>query len=380
MTEYESQAQIVNRPAVRNRRRRNLNGIVVAALAGMLLTRVQLSAESDSAHPDQRFEFHRIEMGVEFRIEVYGCDSAAANKAAEAAFDRIRELNGLMSDYSADSEVRRLCDTAEAGQPITISRDLFRVLAASVSLWRESDGAFDVTVGPLTKLWRRARRRGEMPPADQLQLARDSIGSDAISLSACQRTVTLARSGMRIDLGGIAKGYAADEALEVLRKQGFPRALIDASGDLVAGDPPPGKRGWRVAIEVLDSPKQHADVPSGNSAAVRSVLVLANQAVATSGSTVQFIDIDGRPYSHIIDPRTGLGLQTHSMVTVVAPTGTKADSLASAISVLGVPAGLDLAKRSRPDEVQVRIQTLTPDGQTRRVDSLGFERLLATPQ
>ncbi len=310
MTGYESQARIVNRLAVCKRRRRKLHGVVVAALAGLLLAGVPFSAQSDSVPPEQRFEFRRVEMGVDFRIEVYGCDSDAANQAADAAFDRIRELNDIMSDYSADSEVRQLCDTNEPGQPIEVSSDLFRVIDTSVRLWRETDGAFDVTVGPLTKLWRRARRRGEMPPADQFQSARRSVGSDAISLSACRQTITLTRPGMRIDLGGIAKGYAADEALRILRKRGFPKALIDASGDLVVGDAPPGKRGWRVAIESLAVPNASADGEFEKSAVVRSVLRLANQAVATSGSTVQFVEIDGKPYSHrarVADAQHGHG-------------------------------------------------------------------------
>jgi thiamine biosynthesis lipoprotein len=384
MTQYECQTRIADRLAVCKRRRRKLRGLVVASLTGLLLLGGQSRAHPEPAQAEptqaqQRFEFRRIEMGCDFRVEVYGCDSDAANNAAEAAFDRVRELNDLMSDYIADSEVRRLCDEAQPGQPVRVSSDLFRVLDVSLTLWRETDGAFDVTVGPLTKLWRRARRRVEMPPADQLELARQSVGSDAVCLDVCRSTVVLTRPGIRIDLGGIAKGYAADEALKILRERGFPHALIDASGDLVVGDPPPGKRGWRVAIEPLVTPGLSADSEAPASRAVRSVLLLANQAVATSGSTAQFVEINGRPYSHIVDPRTGLGLQTHSMVTVIAPTGIQADSLASAISVLGPESGIGLLRQSRRGDVEVRIQTLTADSQTQHFQSSGFERLLVDP-
>lgn len=345
----------------------------MAALSALVLNAIHSSANSDSTPAIQRFAFRRIEMGVEFRIVVYGCDSRAANKAATAAFDRIRELNGVMSDYVADSEVRRLCDAAPTGQPTTVSTDLFGVLEESVSLWRDTGGAFDTTVGPLTKLWRRARRRQEMPSPELLKAARASVGSNAILLDRCRRQVTLTRPKMRIDLGGIAKGYAADEGLRTLRTLGFPMAMIDASGDLVVGDPPPGAKGWRVEIERL------ADTDASSASELcpvqekRDVILLANQAVATSGSTVQFVEIGGRHFSHIVDPRTGLGLETHCMVTVIAPTGMHADSLASAVSVLGPEAGIRFVEDSRPETIQVRVQSLTAGGLRRQHDSSGFK-------
>lgn len=297
--------------------------------------------------------------------------------AATAAFDRVRQLNAVMSDYTPDSEVRRLCDGDHRQLPVSISADLYRVLEESVSLWSDTDGAFDVTVGPLTKLWRRARRRGEMPPVELLKTARDSVGSDAILLDPCRHRVQLTRSGIRIDLGGIAKGYAADEALKVLRNHGFAQALIDASGDLVVGDPPPGKAGWRVAIERLAAPNSPEHSKRTQQ---RDVVILVNQAIATSGSTVQFAEIDGRHYSHIVDPRTGLGLQMHSMVTVIAPTGIQADSLASAVSVLGAKTGVEFIENSRPDDFQLRVQSLSPSGRPQQRDSAGFRsRLVPVP-
>lgn len=381
MTRYESLARIVDRLGLCKRHRRKRMCLIVATLAGLLPCALSSPACSDPAPTLQRFDFGRLEMGVEFRIRVYGCDSEAANKAATAAFDRVRELNAIMSDYDASSEVRKLCENGSDGSVIAVSADLFHVLERSVSLSRDSNGAFDVTVGPLTKLWRRARRREEMPPADLLATARNSVGSNAILLDACRRSVRLTKPDMRIDLGGIAKGYAADEALLVLRKHGFPRAMIDASGDIVVGDPPPNSLGWRVVVEKL---APTAGNGSNNGATsreppeneMRSVLLIANQAVATSGSTVQFVEIDGRPYSHIVDPRTGLGLQSNSMVTVIAPSGIESDSLASAVSVLGAEAGVRFIETSRPQSVQASVQALTADGQVRRHDSRGFQRFL----
>ena len=369
---YESIGGIVDRLSVCKRRRKKCRRLTVAALFALVLNAIHTSANSDSTPALQRYAFRRIEMGVEFQIQVYGCDSRAANKAATAAFDRIRDLNGVMSDYIADSEVRRLCDTTPAGQPVTVSTDLFGVLEESVSLWRDTGGAFDVTVGPVTKLWRRARRRQEMPSPELLKAALASVGSDAILLDHCRRMVTLSRREMRIDLGGIAKGHAADEGLKTLRTMGFPMAMIDASGDLVVGDPPPDAKGWRVEIAQLAAPGSPSEPKPGRTQRKRDVVLLANQAVATSGSTVQFVKIDGRHFSHIVDPRTGLGLEMHSMVTVIAPTGIQADSLASAVSVLGPKGGLQFVEGSRPKTVQVRVQSLTAGGVRQQHDSSGF--------
>ncbi|MBI1311898.1 FAD:protein FMN transferase [bacterium] len=405
-THYESLARMVDWSGVCKRLHRGRSRLTVTALAGLLLAGLSSTAWSDSATTLQRFDFRRIEMGVEFHIRVYGCDSEAANKAVAAAFDRVRELNSVMSDYDAASEIRRLCDAGSTAQPVVVSPDLFRVLQQSVSLSQDTGGAFDVTVGPLTKLWRRARRRGEMPPVDLLAEARSRVGSEAIVLDSCRHSVRLSKSGMRIDLGGIAKGYAADQALDVLKDRGFPRAMVDASGDIVLGDPPPNAPGWRIVIAQLAAKTEtgsaaietsgsggtsepnrtvasnRAEVPTAAKpgdefeAGARTVVLLANQAIATSGSTVQFVEIDGRSYSHIVDPRTGLGLESHSMVTVIAPTGMQADSLASAVSVLGQDAGVRFIEQSRPESVQTRVQTLTAEGRVQRRDSSGFRSFL----
>ncbi|MGE4001886.1 MAG: FAD:protein FMN transferase, partial [Planctomycetaceae bacterium] len=160
------------------------------------------------------------------------------------------------------------------------------------------------------------------------------VGYEQVQLDSLTQTVTLGQAGMRLDLGGIAKGYAADEALRVLQEHGIEHALIDAGGDIVTGQPPPGADGWRIGIAPLDA-------PDGDP---QRFLRLGNAAVATSGDASQFVEIDGIRYSHIMDPRTGLGLTTRSSVTIVAPDGIAADSLASAVSVLGPERGLKLLR------------------------------------
>jgi FAD:protein FMN transferase len=280
----------------------------------------------------RRYEFVERHMGVPFRIALYAPDEAAANAAARAAYRRVKHLNSLLSDYEPDSELMRLCRTSGPGRPVAVSPELHFVLSRAVALSRQTEGAFDVTVGPLVQLWRQARRNRALPDSDQLAAARRLVGYRQMRVARKDRTVELLQTGMRLDLGGIAKGYAADEALAVLKSEGITRALVDAGGDMVLGDPPPGAQGWRIGVASLTQPDESPD----------RVLLLKNAAVATSGDAYQFIEIAGRRYSHLIDPRTGVGLTTSSSVTVVAADGLTADSLASAVSVLGPQRGLKL--------------------------------------
>jgi thiamine biosynthesis lipoprotein len=285
----------------------------------------------------ERYEFAQIHMGVPFTIRFYAPDQAVATEASRAAFRRIKQLNAMLSDYDPESELMRLSRTAGSGQAVKVSPELLLLLSRSKELWRRSDGAFDVTVGPVVRLWRRARRDGRLPDAAALAEARRAVGSQFLKIDVKGGTVELAQPGMRLDLGAIAKGYAADEALRVLKEHGVSRALVDASGDLAVGDPPPGRQGWRIAVAPLDR-KDRGPRPS---------LVIANGAVATSGDAYQHVEIGGVRYSHIVDPKTGLGLTTSSSVTVIAPDGMTADALASAVSVLGPQRGLALIEETK---------------------------------
>jgi thiamine biosynthesis lipoprotein len=278
-----------------------------------------------------RHTFDRALMGTRFRIVLYAGERESARAAAEAAFARIAQLDAVTSDYKADSELLTLCAKA-AGGPVRVSEDLFEVLKLSLDLAGRSDGAFDVTVGPMVQLWRRSRRTQRLPTDEALAEARRVVGSAKVRLDSAGRTVHLTVAGMQLDLGGIAKGYAADAALAVLRKLGFTRAMVAAGGDIVVGDAPPGQAGWRIGIAPLDD---QARPPS-------RFLTLSNAAVSTSGDAEQYTEIAGVRYSHIVDPRTGLGLIGRNSVTVVAAGGVAADSLATAACVLGPQRGLKL--------------------------------------
>ena len=274
---------------------------------------------------DKRFEFSRPKMGTEVRIVLYAPDSAAAHLAAGAAYGRIDELNRILSDYIEDSELSQLNETAGTGRAVRVSSPLFEVIERGLAVSRETGGSFDMTVGPYVRLWRKSRRTGRLPSKEELRRARKSVGFQYVKLDSSTQSVKLLKDGMRLDPGGIGKGYAADEALQVLTEHGITSALVDAGGDIRAGEAPPGEKGWRIRVRMINKERQPVD----------RVVTLRNRAVASSGDLYQYVEIGGKRYSHIVDPRTGLGLTDRSRVTVIAPDGITADSYASAISVLG---------------------------------------------
>jgi thiamine biosynthesis lipoprotein len=300
-------------------------------LAATLLAVGLLSAASPSV--PQRYEFTKILMGMPFKIVLYASDESTANAAAQAALARIRQLNGILSDYEPESELMKLCRTAGRQQSVKLSPDLHNVLTRALELSRRSHGAFDISVGPAVRLWRKSRRTKTLPDARTLAQTRELVDYRNIQLDDKAGTVELLAPGMQLDLGGIAAGFAVDEALRVLKSKGVTSALIDASGDIGVSEAPPGAAGWRIGIAPLEP-----------DADPTRYLLLNNAAVTTSGDAWQFVEIDGKRYSHIVDPRTGLGLTSRSATIIVATDCTAADSYATAVSVLGPEAGLKLVE------------------------------------
>lgn len=267
--------------------------------------------------PTQRFEYSQLHMGVRVRIALCAHEEDHAERAAAAAFSVFAELDSLFSDYRIDSELNRLCDQAGGGA-IAVSEHLFSVLTRAKEVARRTAGAFDPTAAPLTRLWRETRQQAALPSPEALAEARALVGWHQILLDPKRRTVELLTPGMRIDLGGIAKGYACDQALAALRREGIQSALVEAGGDIALGDPPPGEPGWVVSVP-------HAG----------KQLTLSRCGVSTSGTDVQFVEIGGVRYSHIIDPRTGYGLTRRCAVTVIGPDAFTTDPIATALCVLG---------------------------------------------
>ena len=288
-------------------------------MPAMLVFLVNLIATSGvSSQISSRLAFEKPLMGTEVSIVLYAADSVAATEAVELAFARITELNNHLSDYLTESELSRLSNTYD--QPVQVSDDLWQVLYTAQEIAHASEGAFDVTAGPLTLLWRRAMRRATLPDSTDLNQAMIAVGYEFLQLDVNNQTARLHKDNMRLDLGGIAKGYAADQALEVLVREGFSSAAVDAGGDISLGEAPPNSDGWSIKVF------------SGG--AETGEMILKNCGIAVSGDSYRYLDYHGVRYSHILDPKTGYGVTHERKVAVIAPSAMIADAWASAYSVM----------------------------------------------
>jgi thiamine biosynthesis lipoprotein len=305
-----------------------------------------LCAPRDAAYV--RYEFEQPHMGTMWRIVLYASAEDVASEAARLAFARIAELDARLSDYKPDSELMRL-EKEGIERPVRVSSDLFTVLSTAQTLSAQTGGAFDVTAGALTRLWRRARRLGVLPAQTDVDAAKAVSGYERMSLDPSARMVRLSR-GVRLDVGGIAKGFAADEVLVRLRARGVTRALVAGGGDIAAGDAPPGSPGW-----VVDTAGWH-DHPAS-----RASVILNRSAVSTSGDTEQWLEAGGVRYSHVLDPRTGIALTEGRLVTVIAPDAITSDMLATAASVLTAAEALRLVESIPGVAVRIGIRAASGD-------------------
>lgn len=303
-----------------------------------------LTITTEAAPELRRFEAVEPHMGTLARVTVYTATEESARAAFRAAFDRIATLDRILSDYRADSELNRLTKVAVT-RPTRVSEDLFVVLQSAQKLAEATDGAFDITLGPIIGLWREARRQQRMPDPASLREAASRSGFRKLHLDAEHRTAMVDSPHMALDVGAIGKGYAASEAVAALTRAGVKSALVALSGDLAFSHAPPGQRGWRIGIYPGEATARN----------VPERVELTNAAVSTSGSSEQHLDADGRRYSHIIDPSSGVGVTEDLTVTVIAPHGMDADGLDTAVSVLGVQRGIALIE-SRPDVAALILQ------------------------
>ncbi|HWB05724.1 MAG TPA: FAD:protein FMN transferase [Verrucomicrobiales bacterium] len=316
-----------------------------------------------TAFADGDFTFRRPAMGTVWTIKLYAPDGKTAKEAADAAFARVEELNGILSDYLPESELSRLSATAGAGRAVTIKRDLMTVLELSQQAAAESGGVFDITIGPCVQLWRTARRTKKLPAAADLKAAVTATGWESLVLDPKAGTALLKKPGMKLDAGGIAKGFAQDEAMKVLKEKfKITSALIDCGSPLVSGRPP-GRESWNVQI-----------AQTGEEDAEPVILGVENACVDTSGDLNQFVEIDGVRYSHIIDKNTGLGLQESTQATVVAPTAALADWLSTALCVMGPDKSMEYMRKHHP-ELQARVERRGKDGAVTVKETEGFGRL-----
>lgn len=318
-----------------------------------------------SGQEEDRYTFQSFHMGSLFTIVVYADDRSLAQDASNAAFDRIEELNLIMSDYIERSELNQLSLASRSGKEVKVSDPLFEVLKESIYVSEVTDGFFDVTVGPLTKSWRELRAMPEpvLPDEDVLGELLDRVGFRAMKLDKNQQTVELLKPGMQLDLGGIAKGYAVGEALQIIKQFGIRSALVDGGGDISVGEPPPGRDYWEVALarEQVDGETRFVTIN------------LYNKNVSTSGDMYQFVEIDGQRYSHILNPQTGLGATEQYQATVIAGKGAHADAFASALTLTGPDRGIELVNDLEGVEAVIFKNT---DGGLQQWKSDGFKRFM----
>lgn len=290
----------------------------------------------------ERHEFSRPAMGTLFRVSVYAPDASTASNAVARAFARVAELERVCSDYDAASEISLATRELRAGEWVSISPDLTRLLAESLRIARATDGAFDPTLGRLTRLWRISRKRGELPSPAVLAEARADSGWRHLELDEAGRRFRSARAGLRFDFGGIAKGFAVDEMRSILTKHGLRRHLVTGGGEVGAGEAPPGAEGWSVG---LAHPFHPGPLPL-------RVLTLRQAALSMSGDREQTVEIDGVGYSHVIDPATGLGLTNRLAVAVLARRNSDSDPWSTAMRVRPGQAPRDVSVcRMRPGSV-----------------------------
>jgi len=291
---------------------------------------------------------YREVMGTFARIVAVGTDEKKCKEAITAAIDQIRRVDELMSDYKENSEISRVNRLAYH-QPVKLSKDTFKVLQKSIEFSRLSDGAFDVTVGPIVDLWRSAGEANSPPTKHLLEQARSKVGYNKLILDANDMSVKFKVEGMRIDLGGIAKGYAIDKAIQAIKNKNLTGAMVDIGGDVRCFGKPNEKRNkWIVGIQ---DPKNARNWPGKT--AISIALKLTNLAVATSGSYRRFYLIQGQKQSHIINTAGDTTAKGPPSVTIIAQKAVDADALATAVSVMGKEKGLKLIEQLQNTEAVI---------------------------
>lgn len=253
-----------------------------------------------------RQEFTHLQMGTQFRVVFYEADYTKAQQVANSCWKRLDELNLVMSDYRSDSEIMQLCVNAKVGEWQRVSEDLYNVIAESQRAAKLTNGLFDVTISPLTKLWRRARRQHKLPDDLQVQKAMQIVGYQFVEMNQMPQSIRFLKPNMRLDFGGIGKGLALDELMKILKNEGVNSFLLEAGGSLLLGSPPPNEDSWKITI-------------------VEKEYNLVNCGISTSGDKYQFVEVNGKRYAHILDPRTGFGFHEPHTVTVIANDATTAD-------------------------------------------------------
>ena len=342
--------------------------LAIAASVGLLLI-VTLyifgcnrRVESDSGY--------RLVMGTFANLKTIAKDPRTAKKCVETAFAELKKVDKLMSDYKSDSEISEVNRDAFK-RAVKVSKSTFEVLQKSAEFSRLSEGAFDITIAPLTELWRSASEVNSVPSEAELAVARSKVGYEKLFLDANEMTVRFAVEGMKLDLGGIAKGYAIDRAIEAMQAGGAVGGMVDVGGDIRCfGKPPRGKKTWRIGLENPAEPKGSDQILSAGAGTILLILKLNNAAIATSGGYHRFVLVEGKKYSHIMDRDTGASAQGMSSVTIISQNAINADALATAVSVMGPEKGLALIEKTPQTEAIL----ITPSPEYQLIKTTGAGR------
>lgn len=312
-----------------------------------------------------RFTYHSNHMGTQFTIIIYSDEEELAEKGANAVFEYVEEMNRIMSNYIKDSELNQLSGLSGSNQAMIISKPLFEVLSTSKEISERTNGAFDVTIGPLSRAWRMTRMmpKPEIPDQKELDELLQSVGYQYIQMNETDNSVILEKEDMELDLGGIAKGYVAEKGMNLLNEMGLPYALVDTGGDITLGNPPPGRDFWEVAVPMKKGENERGHVR----------LALKNQTVTTSGDMFQYVVIDGKRYSHILDANTGLGATLQLQATVISKSGMDADAYASALTLMDPEEAIELINAL--DDTEAVIYMNQTDG-VKEWKSAGFDQYL----
>ncbi len=306
--------------------RRGLVALTSGALLSACATKLvaQQARDKDAL---ERYQFSEAHLGTVVSLVFYADNRAEAKALGKRCFQKVVHLDGVFSDYRDDSELMRLCDRAQK-ESVPVSDELFAVLSCGLKISAQSSGAFDMTVGASSKAWRQHRQGKQAGP---VPTSRDADYRDVI-LDQSKRTVRFNKP-LQLDLGGIAKGYIADELARILKHGGIGHFAVSVGGEIVLGAAPPGRKGWKVRLE--DAQQQ-----------VIGTVELSHTAVSTSGDSYQFAEIEGKRSAHVLDPKTGKGKEDQCNVTVIAPSAMLADGWATALRVAGVKKGSELAGKT----------------------------------
>jgi thiamine biosynthesis lipoprotein len=273
-----------------------------------------------------------MKMGSAFNLIIVSADSNKANHLARKSYELVDSLSHIFSNYDSSSELSKI--NASAGLlPYKMSRAMLDLVQKSQYAYIQSKGAYDISIGPLSSLWRNARKAKLFPEASTVLATKKLVGFAQIKINKRLGTIFLPNANMQLDFGGIAKGYIAQWVINFLKANGIQQALVDAGGDIVMSGAPLTQQGWLIGVNLPETTDQ----------LLNKKLQLSNCSVATSGDVYQFIEYKGVKYSHIINPLTGYGVTNLRNVTIVAKTGATADWLATACSILPIKEAKQLA-------------------------------------